>query len=172
MISWVAAHKAHGKVLASAPHTQPSSKGFDAVLVELNPDMSLKTALICEDKATTKARRTIVGDVWPSFTKNEQGINDSALLSDLTAILERFQHPDVDRLIQGIHWKQRKAYRVCITVARDEESGTSRASVFDGYDVIITGTELRRRAETIFLPKMRKWMSDFCELVSAELRTM
>ncbi|MBI3408718.1 MAG: hypothetical protein HY040_10215 [Planctomycetes bacterium] len=175
IISWIAACiESGGKVATSVPHQQLAGKGFDGLLVPLTAQgKSFETLTICEDKATTNPRNTITQSVWPELADVEAGERDAELQSELTAILQRHQVPDVERLLESVQWEENKRYRVSITVSPEESADDRRAKLFKGYDEAIAGPEIaKRRAETFSLDDLRAWMNGFCKRVIKIVETL
>ena len=175
IISWIAAcTHSGGKVATSLPHQQLAGKGFDGLLVPLTAQgKSFETLIICEDKATAYPRNTITQHVWPELIGVETGDRDAELQDGLTAILQRYQVPDVERLIESVHWERNKHYRVSVTVSDEESADKEREKLFKGYDGAVGGADVvRRRAETLSLPDLRAWMNQFCKRVIRIVETL
>ena len=176
IISWIAACiHADGKVATSVPHYQLASKGFDGLLVPLTDSgTSFESLTVCEDKATKNPRSTITSQVWPELMEVEAGERDSELLAGLTAILQRYQVPDIERLLESVQWEENKQYRVSITASPDDaEDDEARKKLFKGYEDVIEGQDiLRRRAETFEVTDLRIWMNQFCSRVIKVVETL
>lgn len=176
IISWIAACiHADGKVATSVPHYQLASKGFDGLLVPLTDSgTSFASLTVCEDKATKNPRSTITSQVWPELSKVEAGERDSELLAGLTAILQRYQVPDIERLLESVQWEENKQYRVSITASpHDAKDDEARKKLFNGYEDVIGGDDIsRRRAETFVVPDLRLWMNQFCSRVVKVVETL
>lgn len=171
-IAWLAAvMEGGGRVAASFPHARPADKGFDALLVPLaNNGAALSGIIVCEEKATGSARAMITSDVWPAITAVEKGERDAELTCELTALLQRYNVPNLDQVASDAHWLNRKAYRVSITIPPAEEPDSVRSTVFKGFDTCAPGAVTRRRAETLTLPNLRDWMDRFCNAVVAAIQ--
>lgn len=175
ILSWLAACiQSGGSMATSLPQQQLASKGFDGLLIPLAQNgNSFEYVTVCEDKATVNPRRTITDQVWGELEELERGRRDAELTDALVAILERYQIPDVERLIESVQWHNNKHYRVSLTIPEAESSEPQRAKIFRGYDQKVTGdNSSRRRAETITLNDLRAWMDGFCEQVKAVIQTM
>jgi len=175
IISWIAACiQSGGNVATSLPHQQLAAKGFDGLLVPLTAQgKSFETLTVCEDKATANPRKTITQKVWPELASVEAGDRDAELQDGLAAILQRHHVPDVERLLESVHWEDKKHYRVSMTVSDGESEDNERAKLFKGYDGTIDGPDaMRRRAETLSLLKLRDWMDQFCKRVIAVIKTL
>lgn len=173
-ISWIVTElTVSAEAASSIPHMQPTRQGLDGVIVVLSSSQDqVSGVIICEDKATDCCRDTIRDDVWPFFAECEAGDRDAELLSEVTAILERHGSPSVERLIEAIHWEERRQYRIAITTKKFHEGDQGTKRLFKGYDLVVPGPPERRRAETILRKDIRQWMDDFCQLVVAELESM
>lgn len=171
-IAWIAAvMEGGGCVAASFPHSRPADKGFDALLVPLaNDGAALAGIVVCEEKATGNPRAMITSDVWPAITAVETGERDAELTSELTALLERYNVPNLDQVVADAHWLNRKAYRVSITIAPADEPDDVRSTLFRGFDGCAPGAVTRRRAETLTLPNLREWMDGFSVQVIAAIQ--
>lgn len=170
-IAWIAAVvEGKGSVAASVPHGQPADKGFDSLLVPLEDDGTALTGIvICEEKATGNPRPTITAEVWPAIAELEVGCRDAELTAELTAILERYNVPNLDQIVTDAHWLNQKAYRVSITIAPAHE--LNRSALFRGFDAHALGDVSRRRAETLTLPNLRDWWDQFCTRVITAKQT-
>jgi len=68
---------------------------------------------------------------------------------------------DIDAAVETIVWEQARHYRVAITTEAAHDKDRRRASLFKGFDTAAPGDVLRRQAETISIPNLRNWMSQF-----------
>ena len=67
-VSWVAAFMRLPNAKATPPHVRQADKGFDGVLVEVNPAQAgLSRIVLCEDKASVNPRSLVTGSVWPEI---------------------------------------------------------------------------------------------------------
>jgi len=168
-IAWIAALiEGQQDVVISAPHMRRAEKGFDALIFPLkgigDPAFGL---IICEEKATTNPRSQFQAEVVPGIKNLETGCRDAELKAELTTLLERSRRADVDDIIIATHWLNNKHYRISITI--DVYHEANRADLFKDYDDAVGGAVKRRRAETIYLPKLRDWMDAFCLKVISKL---
>lgn len=156
VISWVAAHLQDPNSLIGEPHMIHAHKGFDGIHVKLDPDTKLvKFVVICEEKATENARKTITGKVWPELSGLEKAERDHELLAELITILRLHPETDVDNAVEQIVWKDARSYRVSVTTTEDEDP----AATFNGYPKVVVGEIARRRVETFPVNDLRKWMA-------------
>jgi hypothetical protein len=176
-ISWIVAHQhGHGAV-TRPPHILRAHKGFDGMQLELSDDGKSVTAVVVfEDKATDNARDTIREEVWPGIAALEAGERVTELTHETSAMLEAQQrldpHLDVDTAIANILWKDARRYRVSITVGDTHLERKARARLFKGFDEKAPGDVKRRRAETIYVPELRKWMEAFAQRAISHLKAM
>jgi hypothetical protein len=167
-ISWIAAHQQTHGAITRPPHILKAHKGFDGMQLELSGDgKSVLAVIVFEDKATDNARKTIRDDVWPGIVALEAGERVTELTHEVSAMLEAQQqldpNLDLDTAIANILWKDARRYRVSITVADTHLQKNARARLFKGFDEKAPGDVKRRRAETIYLPKLRQWMEAFAQ---------
>jgi len=173
-ISWIAAKKINNRSLMAAPHSQPADKGFDNLIIDLDEDStSIRSIIICEDKATENARQTITTKVWPEFKMFEDGLRDNELLGDVTILLERNQPTlkfDIDDYLENIFIRDKKNYKISITTDKIDDSD-HRQKIFKGFDNKISGELDRRRADSIYFSQLRSWMDNFANEVRTYLRS-
>jgi hypothetical protein len=173
-ISWIAASQAPSGSLTRAPHIRRADKGFDGLQLELSDDGKVVTAIVVfEDKATENARSTIREDVWPGIVALEAGERLNELTHEVSAMLDTRAATDagfdVDAAIANILWKDARRYRVSVTINDTHNSNSARAQLFDGFDQKVPGGIERRRADTIYLPRLRDWMEAFAARVIAKV---
>ncbi len=166
MISWISIHYSQSTpMIVSIPHPQPSFKGFDGLVLlfsEVSDD--IENLIICEDKATTRPRDTITQQIWPDFKSCEDGSRDSELVAETTLLLERSGSDKIDMIIENIHWKKLKNYRIAITIDPNKKINLSK--LFKGYSSIIARDNIRfRKAEVFPIDQLRDWMNSFCEKI-------
>jgi hypothetical protein len=176
-ISWIAAHQENHGAVTRPPHIIRAHKGFDGLQLELSVDgKSVAAVMIFEDKATDNARETIREHVWPGIAELESGKRFNQLTHDVTAALEAQKRLDadldIDAAINAILWKDAKRYRVSITVGDTHASPDGRERLFKGFDEKAPGDVKRRRAKTIYLPDLRKWMQQFAEKAIAHVKAI
>lgn len=165
-ISWIAAHRSSVGAIVRAPHNIVAHKGFDGIQLKLDDANENVTAVVIfEDKATELQRKTVREDVWPGIRALEGGQRMPELIQETGGILEahmnRFPDLDIDAAVEAIVWEQARHYRVAITAEATHDKDNRRASLFKGFDQVAPGDILRRQAETIAIPNLRDWMSQF-----------
>lgn len=166
LIMWLAAHlDLEDGDLVALPHAQASAKGQDSIVVH-RADGAVVALSICEDKATENPRDTVRDEVWPEIRDYEAGGRRDELRSNIIATLGLGGIPadEAGLLVRRISWEGKRRYRVRVTL-----EGARSKKLFKGFDEIVTGTVDRRRGETVHLPDLRAWMTEFAAKVEAEL---
>lgn len=167
LIMWLAAHLDLDEGdLVALPHAQASAKGQDSIVVHRSGDAVVALS-ICEDKATENPRDTVRDEVWPDIRVYERGGRRDELRSNIITTLGLGGVPrdEAIALVRRISWGRSRRYRVRVTIE------TTRATeLFKGFDKVVAGGTERRRGETVHLPGLRAWMSNFAVKVEAELR--
>jgi len=171
-VAWIAAIiSGNGRLASSMPHLRPADKGFDSLLIPLTDQRDAVNGLfICEEKATDNPRAEIQGKVWPSILSIEAGERDAELNGQVLSILREHEVRNIDQVAKDIHWLDRKAYRVSVTISAGDNSDAKRQALFKDYDMKARGDITRRRAETLVLPNLRDWMDAFCARVVATIQ--
>lgn len=169
-ISWIAAHQQPSASLTRMPHIRKADKGFDGMQLDLNADGTAVTAVVIfEDKATDNARATIRDDVWPGIVALEKGERLNELSQEVSGMLDAHAAAepgfDLDSAIAKTLWHEARRYRVSITVGDTHNDQGARANLFKGFDHSAPGAAERRRADTIYVPALRSWMTGFANRV-------
>ena len=125
----------------------------------------MRGLMIFEDKATKNSRSTITSKVWPEFKEIETGARENELMHETTALLERVSGVDVDKVIADIVWEQVRRYRVSVTGEAVHGSTTGFKGLFDGYDTVAPGDDVKRRAAVLCFEDVRSWMAAFAKKV-------
>jgi hypothetical protein len=176
-ISWIAASHTSAGTVTRPPHILKAHKGFDGMQLELSNDAkSVVAVVVFEDKATDNARETIRVEVWPGIEDLEAGNRVTELTHEVSGMLEA-QHRldpslDIDAALSNILWKEARRYRVSITVGDTHVHTKGRARLFKGFDTKAPGEVKRRRAETLHLPHLRKWMEQFAQRAIAHVNVI
>jgi len=164
MISWIAIRKMSPNALTAIPHTQPTAKGFDNLIVEVE-NGHLVGVIVGEDKATENPRSTVRNLVWPEIKEMEAGHSDSALKSEVTAIVERGGFgEEVDRMLKQVFWEKLRKYRVAVAGPI-----TTHNKVFKEFHMKAPGDVTRRHGEVLNLKKLREWFDEFSQKVIVAL---
>ena len=164
IISWVAMHVQGGPAVKGAyPHMIRAQKGIDGLYLELSASNdAIERVLICEEKASQNPAN-ILGDVWRGIAEVESGAKDAQLTDGITQILERYPVQNLEAMVESVHWKDKKAYRVAITTLPAHQDLEKRRGLFSNYSTAAPGADsARRRAETLMLEDIRGWMGNFC----------
>jgi hypothetical protein len=174
MISWIAAQKVlRAGSLVRAPHIVMAHKGFDGLIIERD-DQAGGHVVICEDKATERPRTTIRTEVWPEFASIESNSKHRELQSEVSTLtLQLNDSNERKKLIERIFWKEKKHYRVAVTIEVDHASPSGRQRLFRGYDLHVAGDPpRRRRAEALIQSNIRSWLDGICMLTADALDAM
>lgn len=176
-ISWIAAHQQPSASLTRMPHIRVADKGFDGMQLDLDTTGTIVTSVVIfEDKATDNPRPTIRSEVWPGVVALEKGERMNELCQEVSGMLDVHAAADpdfdVDTAIANTLWADARRYRVSITIGDTHNTEDARAALFVGFDVSAPGSVSRRRADTVYLPRMRAWMSDFAERVIGKIEAL
>ncbi|AQQ07523.1 hypothetical protein B0E33_19085 [Roseibium algicola] len=168
VIAWIAAHRFDDEALIRAPQMIMADKGLDGLIIEFDGD-GIARVVICEEKATEHPRQKVQSAVWPEFEEFETGARDNELVASVTSLLDRSGDPDPDHTVANILWEEKRAYRVAVTVGENHSSQKGRKRLFKDYETKVLGNVDRRRAETLFLKNVRKWINDLAQKALAEI---
>ena len=173
-ISWIAAHLQDAETMKSPPHMIPADKGFDGLHLRLDETNGVvMSVIICEEKATSGPRGKIKGQVWPEFESIESGERENELVSETSTLLTSHGYIDPEQAVHNILWHQARSYRVAITVSDKENSKRGREALFKGYEKVVVGKSAEhRRTETLYLKKLRKWMTIMAAKAICAVNTM
>jgi len=167
LIMWLAAHyDLDDGDLVALPHTQASEKGQDSLIVH-RADKDVVALSICEDKATENPRATIRDKVWPEIKDYEAGGRRDELRSNIIATLglSGMKQEEAISLVRCISWEKSRRYRVRVTLEKERDE-----KLFKGFNELVPGRVDRRRGETVQIPQLREWMTNFANKVEMELR--
>jgi len=166
-ISWIVAHKEAGAgSVIRIPHLIPAHKGFDGLQIDIVGKETLTALVIFEDKATTKSRDTIRDDVWPSFRALEAGERENELMQETTALLDRAENVDRDKIIENIVWEQIRRYRLSITGESAHSKKDRFKSLVEGFEKVAPGEAEKRTAGVLCFDDLRAWMDKFAKRVA------
>lgn len=173
VISWIAANLQSDAALIAPPHMIHAHKGFDGLHVHLDEQTGkVVSVVICEEKATGRPRKMITDRVWTEFEALESGQRDNELVAEVSTLMDRYPGVDPDQAVQEILWKDARAFRVAITVGEDAVDEAGRKKLFKGYEKVVVGEVSRRRAETLYLDDLRKWMKRIAAKAIAAAETI
>ncbi len=178
MISWIALKiKLHsqygiGKVFMNAPHSAPAQHGIDGFALVIDNRKMIKYIVLCEDKCTEGARKLITSQIYPEFSKFENGEFDNRVLTEISSmvrgedegiLLQNVQ----DDIVESKYWM----YRIGVTRQNDSDDEEGRKALYKGYDTVVCGDVTRRNAASVNLNDVRVWMDAFCKMVVKELES-
>ncbi len=105
--------------------------------------------------------------MWPEIRDYEAGGRRDELRSNIIATLGLGGVPadEATALIRRISWEGKRRYRVRVTL-----EGARTEGLFKGFEEVVAGGIDHRRGETVHLPQLRDWMTEFAAKVEAELR--
>ena len=106
-----------------------ADKGLDGLMIEFDDDC-IAQVVICEEKATEHPRQKIKSQVWPEFEHFETGVRDNELIASVTSLLEKSNDPHPDQTVADILWKEKRAYRVAVTVSDKHASKNGRKCLY------------------------------------------
>ena len=164
VISWIAAHRANRPGLIRPPHMRHADKGLDGLFVEFD-DAEIARVVISEEKATKNARSMVRDKVWPEFQDFETGRRDAELIDGVSALLA--DRPDSDAIVAAILWKEKRAYRVAVTINDKHGSVEGRKALYKGYEEAVSGEIDRRRAEVFEVRDLRPWFDNLAAKATA-----
>lgn len=171
LMAWLTAEATCGPTdLVRYPQSQPAMHGLDGLIVNLGDGVAdVAGVVICEEKATDRPRDIITSKVWPEVEDYESGRRDNELQSEVTALLDRLEPDQATALVETIHWKRVRRYRVSVT-----GNDHAPAQMFAGFEARAPGPVERRRGEVLDIgtpiSDLRSWMTVLCADVVAELR--
>lgn len=172
-VSWVAAHLALPNTHAAPPHVRRADKGFDGVIVDIDPAAPrLSRIILCEDKASTNPRNLVTQSIWPEIRAIQGSGKDREILAAVTAILATLPGVDQETVIEATEWQAARAFRVALTAEHAHARGSSYAHLFAGFDGAAAGTIESRMAEVMPVPDVRAHMAALAAAVIAKLAAM
>lgn len=174
VIAWISASLQDPSSLKSSPHMRHADKGFDGIQLKINPrSQRIEKVVLCEEKATLHPRGKIKSQVWPEFKEMESGKRDNELISAIIEILEKNSNSiDPDEAVAAIFWPTARSYRISITIDDKHRSDENKNALFMGYEKIVKGTCVDRRAETLHCKDLRAWMANLAEMAIVEAKGM
>ena len=177
MISWVAVHKTTNQAnsFLLAPHDAPGHHGLDGLAVSLNSGRNeIEQVLITEDKATESPRNKIQQKVFKEFRELESGVHDNRLITQLSSLLDgRISDEEFETIQDKLYRKEKRTYRIGVTVAAGKSNQSDRAVLFKDFDTTVSGGDsTRRRGDTLELGELRSWMDGFSQKVINSLNNL
>ena len=135
-----------------------TDKGLDGLMIQFD-DGDVARVVICEEKAGKNARQKISGSVWPEFANFETGARDNELVATVTSPSERSGNADADKTISDVLWSDARAFRVAVTENEIHATEAGRRRLFEGFEGVVSGEVMCRRAETFLLDDIRAWIA-------------
>jgi len=108
-------------------------------------------------------------EVWPEFTRMENGERNHELISELTELLDRTPGVDVKQAVDRIFRRQGLGYRVAITIADAHVSAAGIKRLFKGYEDSVAGRPGRRLGHVLHVSDLRPWMQSIADLAILEI---
>lgn len=94
-----------------------------------------------------------------------------ALVSEVTTLLSTRPEVDASIAIGKIIWEEARHYRVSITINELHADEEGHRNLFAGYDTVVAGSLIRRRAETFKISDLRAWMEAIAQKAIAVIHT-
>ena len=134
-VSWIAANMRLPNAKATPPHVRQADKGFDGVLLEVDPaHAGLSRIVLCEDKASIKPRALVTQSIWPEIKLIQANKKDREILAALTAILDTMPGVDREAVIDATEWHRARQFRVALTVGGDQIKDGGYQHIFAGFE--------------------------------------
>ncbi|OYU29003.1 MAG: hypothetical protein CFE41_03180 [Burkholderiales bacterium PBB2] len=162
VMSWLAAQLRTPGALMNTPHMIHAHKGLDGLQVSIDGADKVTAVVLFEDKATENPRSMVRDKVWPEFAEFETGENEHLIAAEVALLLNRAGHSDPQQAVADVMWSQVRRYRLSITAEQSTEE--TQSQLFKGYERIVPGEAIRRRAEVFEVVNLRKWMDDLATL--------
>jgi hypothetical protein len=170
-VSWIAAFMRLPHAKATPPHVRQADKGFDGVLLEVDPaQTALSRIVLCEDKASINPRSLVTGSIWPEIKQIQVHAKDREILAALTAILDTMPEVDRESVIDATEWRGVRQFRVALTAGEDQVKAGGYQHLFAGFDSAAGGTIEARMAEVMPMNEVRPYLDDLAERVIAVLK--
>lgn len=171
-VSWIAAHLSLPNLKATSPHVRQADKGFDGVLLELDPkEAGLSRIVLCEDKASVNPRKLVTQHIWPEIKLIQAGEKDREILAALTAILDTIPELDPEAVIDATEWERARHFRVALTVDADQIGNGGYQQIFAGFEDATGGPIQARMAEVMPMVDVRSYLGELAGRVIDVLRT-
>lgn len=165
-VSWIAASMRLPNAKATPPHVRQADKGFDGVLLEIDPaQTALSRIVLCEDKASINPRSLVTGSIWPEIKLIQAAAKDREIIAALTAILDTMPEVDQESVIDATEWMGARQFRVALTAGNDQLKAGGYQHLFAGFDTVAGGAIETRMAEVMPMPQVRPYLADLAERV-------
>lgn len=164
-------------LLKPPPHSRVADKGFDGIILDVNTSaFEISRLIMCEDKASTDARRLVRKDVWNEFKTIHAGTRDDEVNSSVTALLSTLNGvspDDLEEILDSVCWKKVRQFRVAVAVGPDREKDGGYKHLFRGFDKAHPdGCENTRHAEVMPMTDVRQILDEIAMKVYARLEEM
>lgn len=170
-VSWIAAFMRLPNAKATPPHVRQADKGFDGVLLEIDPaQTALSRIVLCEDKASINPRSLVTGSIWPEIKQIQVDAKDREILAALTAILDTMPEIDQESVIDATEWRGVREFRVALTAGDDQIKAGGYHHLFTGFEGAAGGAIQARMAEVMPMNQVRPYLANLAERVVAVLR--
>lgn len=170
-VSWIAASMRLPNAKATPPHVRQADKGFDGVLLEVDPAQAgLSRIVLCEDKASIKPRSLVTQSIWPEIKLIQADKKDREILAALTAILDTMPGVDREAVIDATEWRGARQFRVALTVGSDQLKDGGYQHLFTGFEGATGGEIEARIAEVMLMNEVRPYLADLAGRVIDVLR--
>lgn len=170
-VSWIAAYMRLPHAKATPPHVRQADKGFDGVLLELEPDKAgLARIVLCEDKASISPRGLVTNSIWPEIKLIQADKKDREILAALTAILETMPEVDQEAVINATTWHRARQFRVALTAGADQLKDGSYQHLFAGFEGAAGGPLESRMAEVMPMAQVRPYLEELAARVIVVLQ--
>lgn len=172
-VSWIAAYLALPNTHSAPPHVRTADKGFDGVILDLDPAApGLSRIILCEDKASTNPRNLVTQSIWPEITTIQAAGKDREILAAITAILATLPGVDSEAVIAATAWEGARAFRVALTADPAQARDASYAHLFAGFDDVAGGAIESRMAEVMPVQAVRPYLAALANAVILKLQAM
>lgn len=170
-ISWIAAYMRLPNAKATPPHVRQADKGFDGVLLAVDPAQAgLSRIVLCEDKASIKPRALVTQSIWPEIKLIQANKKDREILAALTAILDTMPGVDREAVIDATEWSGARQFRVALTAGGDQIKDGGYQHIFAGFEGAAGGAIEARIAEVMPMNDVRPYLEDLAGRVIDVLR--
>jgi hypothetical protein len=172
-VSWVAAAIQFPGAAACPPHVRKADKGFDGLLIEIDPQAtSLSRLVLCEDKASANPRPLVTGSIWPEIKHIIAGEKDLEILAAVTALLDTMHGIDREAVLNATIWDRVRQFRIAVTAGRDQLERGGYEHLFGGYEHHAVGELSTRMAEVMPMSEVRDYLATLAGQVIARLESM
>ncbi len=156
---------------ATPPHVRQADKGFDGVLLEVDPSQAgLSRIVLYEDNASIRPRALVTQSIWPEIKLIQADKKDREILAALTAILDTMPEVDREAVIDATEWRGARQFWVALTAGGDQSKDGGYQHIFAGFDSAAGGSIEARIAEVMPMNEVRPYLADLADRVIEVLR--